>query len=148
MKLYLKLKEFYSLIVQKYDFFLNELKNITDEDFTLKCLAANLTATSKYITVFPTDCNDTIANSYFCIEDFYENEERPYYQVYEQMDLLFDPVFEDIQLYNVMKKTNQVIKEMSDLTIEESYLGLFSTLWYMDTPCFDSTELKDNYGLT
>jgi hypothetical protein len=123
-------------------------ENTTDEDLTLDCLAANLTATSKYITVFPTDCIDNIANSYFCIEDFYQNEELAYYQVYEQMDLLFDPVFEDIQLYNVMKKTNQVIKEMSDLTIEESYLGLFSTLWYMDTPCFDSTELKDNYGLT
>ncbi len=123
-------------------------KFITDEDLTLDCLAANLTATSKYIIVFPTDCNDNIANSYFCMGDFIQNEDRAYYQVYEQMDLLFDPVFEDIQLYNVMNKTNQVTKEISDLKIEKSYLGLFSTLWYMDTPCFDSTELEDNYGLT
>ena len=38
-----------------------------DDNFSLKCLAANVTSTSKYISVFPVDCNSKIADSIICV---------------------------------------------------------------------------------
>ena len=118
---------------------------MTDDDFSLNCLAANLSQKSKYITVFPTDCSAKIADTLFCIQNF-DNYVAPYVDLTEQMDLLFDPVFEDIQTNNVIKKLNEITSEISVLNMEESYLGLFSTLWYMGIPCFDSIEVKEHYG--
>ena len=41
-----------------------------DDDLTLKCLAAKINSKSKYIKVFPIECEAKIADSAMCLTPF------------------------------------------------------------------------------
>jgi hypothetical protein len=78
-----------------------------DDDFSKNCLVANLSVNSKYLNVFPVDCDSKIANSFICLRFFsycglYKN------QIQEQIDLLFDPVQKQNLDYYIMKETNEI----------------------------------------
>ena len=62
------------------------------------------------------------------------------------MDLLFDPVFEDVQQLSIVKKQNEVEKAISNFNSEAAYVALFTTLWNTGLPCFDSKERAKKYG--
>ncbi len=118
------------------------LKFLKPDDLTLQCLAANLTAASKYLIAFPVNCSTVIANSKFCIEnsahcDGFEN-------VAEQIDLLFDPVYVEVQQNDVIMELNEVNKAVAKLKRSESMFSLFSNLWYFGLPCFDSVLIHIN----
>ncbi len=89
------------------------------DDFSKNCLAANLTASSKYLHAFPVDCDSKVGNAIICLRYF------PYCQLYkkrvqEQSDLLFDPVQQQYLDYYIMKETNEIydsIKSLSRLCI-------------------------------
>ena len=107
-----------------------------DYNTSLQCLAGNLSSTSKFITVFPVDCTSKVANSYFCQQSYNECLENKL-RVVEQMDLLFDPVFQGDQESQITKKINQIQEIMSYFKPSDSYQALFSSLWHTSLPCFD-----------
>ena len=109
-------------------------------DFSLRCLAGNLTTTSEYITVFPVKCNTKIANSYICTSAFLQCHKNSV----EEMDLLFDPVFEQDLNNSVIIETNQVVKTFSNLDDTATFKNIFQTLWYTGLPCFDLSNLTAN----
>ncbi len=109
-------------------------------DFSHGCLAGNLTTTSEYITVFPVKCDTKIANSYICTSEFLECHKKPI----EEMDLLFDPVFENDLNNSVIIETNQVVKMLNSLNGTKSFKNIFRTLWYTGLPCFDLNNVTAN----
>jgi len=111
-----------------------------ESDFSLDCLAANLTATSEYITVFPVKCSSKIANAYFCSCKYLECGEKSV----EQMDMLFSPVFSDDMVNGIMTETNQVKKTIKNLDPTKAFESIFKTLWYSGLPCFDLINLTAN----
>ena len=111
-----------------------------DSDFALDCLAANLTATSEYISVFPVKCSSKIANAYFCSCVYVECS----IDSVDQVDMLFDPVFAEDLVNGIMTETNEVEKTIISLDQTKTFDNIFKTLWYTGLPCFDSTNLTAN----
>ena len=62
-----------------------------DNDFSLNCLAGNLTESSEYISVHSVSCDSKIANAYLCFNIFSECRINSYFG--EPLDLLFNPAF-------------------------------------------------------
>ena len=63
----------------------------------------------------------------------------------EQLDMLYDPVFQEEQHNNEVKMTNQIVESISRLDWKNSYLTIISTLWNTGMPCLDQTSLnKEN----
>ncbi len=111
-----------------------------DIDYSLDCLAANLTPTSEYITIFPVKCTSKIANAYFCSCDYLECNN----DTFEQLDVLVDPVFEQDLKNGVLIKTNQVMKTISNLDRTKDFRNIFQTMWYSGLPCFDLKNVTAN----
>jgi hypothetical protein len=124
--------------IRDQSYSLLKFPNSIDYDFdtSLQCLAGNLSSTSKYITIFPVDCSSKIANAYFCQQRHLECVNYPT-EVLEQMDLLFDPVFQDDQENQITRKINQMQEIMMYFDPSDSYQTLFSSLWHSSLPCFD-----------
>ncbi len=104
-----------------------------DIDYSLDCLAGNLTPTSEYITIFPVRCTSKIANAYFCNCLYLECHN----DTYEQLDVLVDPVFEQDLSSGILSKTNQVMKMIDSLDRTKTFKNVFQTMWYSGLPCFD-----------
>ena len=120
--------QYYSLLkFPNYDY---------DYNTSFQCLAGNLSSTSKFITVFPVDCSSKVANAYFCQQNHYECTKNTL-GIVEQMDLLFDPVFQNDQENQITKKINQIQEIMNYFDPSNSYQTLFSSLWHTSLPCFD-----------
>ena len=109
-------------------------------DFSLRCLAGNLTTTSEYITVFPVKCNKKIANSYICTSAFLQCHKNSV----EEMDLLFDPVFEQDLNNSLIIETNQVVKTLDSVDGTKMFKNIFRALWSTSLPCFDLNNLTAN----
>ena len=107
-----------------------------DYNTSFQCLAGKLSSTSKFITVYPVDCSSRVSNAYFCQQRHYECVQNTL-GVVEQMDLLFDPVFQDDQENQITRKTNQIQGIMNYFDPSKSYQTLFSSLWHTSLPCFD-----------
>ena len=60
----------------------------------------------------------------------------------EQIDMLFDPLYEQDRNYREVIVRNQVAKAFNEIDVEASYEELFSSLWQTGMPCFDL------YGMT
>jgi hypothetical protein len=64
----------------------------------------------------------------------------------EQLDLLFDPVFQEEQFNTEMLLTNQYVDSIQRLDKEQSYEAIISVLWNTGMPCSDlnfSSNSKD-----
>ena len=62
----------------------------------------------------------------------------------EQIDTLFDPVFQELQHNNEVNLTNQMVDSIQRLgNGNNSYSTLLSTLWHTGMPCTD-TEVSNN----
>jgi hypothetical protein len=61
-----------------------------------------------------------------------------------QIDLLFDPVYVEDQQHDVIMELNEVNKAVAKLKRSESMFSLFSNLWYLGLPCFDSVLIHIN----
>ena len=123
-------------ITDQYYSLLKFPSNDYDYNTSFQCLAGNLSSASKFITVFPVDCPSKVANAYFCQQTHYECSHNTL-GVVEQMDFLFDPVFQDDQENKKTEKINQIKKIMSYFDPSDSYQTLFSSLWHTSLPCFD-----------
>jgi hypothetical protein len=55
----------------------------------------------------------------------------------EQVDLLFDPVFQEDQKNYQVRAQNDIYDILIKLNSTASFLSLFSSLWHTRTPCFD-----------
>jgi hypothetical protein len=87
-----------------------------DDDFSKKCLAANLTSTSNYLKVFPVDCETRFANSYFCFTSFLPCRKfNVTDRIREQTDLLLDPTQRQNLDFFIMKETNQVYDSLKSI---------------------------------
>ena len=63
----------------------------------------------------------------------------------EQMDMLFDPVFEEDQYYHEVIQTNQIVDSIHKLDMKSSYISTTSILWNTVIPCTDSeSSSKEN----
>ncbi len=108
---------FNSNITKLSDSFFSLLKfdpSDDDDDFSKNCLVANLSVNSKYLTVFPVDCDSKVANAFICFRFFsycglYKN------RIQEQTDLLFDPVQKQNLDYYIMKETNEIYDSIKSL---------------------------------
>ena len=61
----------------------------------------------------------------------------------EQIDMLFDPVFQEDQYYNEIQLTNQIYDSLNRLDLKNAYSAITSTLWNSGMPCSDFDSLKD-----
>ena len=59
----------------------------------------------------------------------------------EQIDLLFDPVFQEDQNNNEVDMTNKIDDSIKRLDWEKSYQTILSTLWNTGMPCTDQNGL-------
>jgi hypothetical protein len=104
-----------------------------DVDYSLDCLAGNLSPTSKYITIFPVKCTSKIANAYFCSCVYLECHGDSF----EQLDMLVNPAFEQDLNNGILVKTNQVMKTINSLDLTKTFKNIFRTMWHSGLPCFD-----------
>ena len=56
----------------------------------------------------------------------------------EQIDILYDPVYQEDQHYNTVNRTNQIVDSIERLDIRNSYSTIMSSLWNTGLPCTDS----------
>ena len=59
----------------------------------------------------------------------------------EQIDMLFDPVFQEDQYYNEIQLTNQIVDSLNRLDLKSAYSAITSTLWNSGMPCHDFDRL-------
>jgi hypothetical protein len=71
-------------------------------------------------------------------------------KVSEQLDLQFDPIFQEEQENFIQQKQNYIANIFTQLKISQSLHNMFSILWHAKTPCFavgnsnsEKTILKD-----
>ena len=62
----------------------------------------------------------------------------------EQIDMLFDPIYEDEKNYQEILVRNKIAEAFDEINIEASYQELFSSLWQTGMPCFDLKGLTAN----
>jgi hypothetical protein len=55
----------------------------------------------------------------------------------EQLDLLFDPVFNKDQNNFQIKAINEINDALKKLDFKASYMNIFSSMWHTGTPCFN-----------
>ena len=125
-------------------FSLLKLDTGSDEDFSKLCLAATLSSSSTYLTVFPVDCNEKSTNTYVCYRGTVYSKIFAT-RMWEQSDFLFDPLFREFEEYKVIKRTNEVLASLSHINMKAAYKNIFSALWYTSLPCFDLKDLSTNY---
>ena len=68
----------------------------------------------------------------------------------EQMDMLFDPVFQEDQYNNEVNQTNQIVNSFNKLDMTSSYASSTAILWNTGIPCTDtesSSKGNDKYVL-
>ena len=58
-------------------------------------------------------------------------------KVSEQLDLFFDPIFQDEQSNFIQQNQNSITNIFSHLQVSQSFQNVFSILWNAKTPCFD-----------
>ena len=65
----------------------------------------------------------------------------------EQIDLLFDPVFEADQYYNAIRETNQIVDSVHQLDMKSAYPSISSTIWNSGMLCSEDS-LNQKNGLS
>jgi hypothetical protein len=129
-------------------FALLKLEKEQDTNFSFGCVVANFNPNSNYIHLTPVDCECKIANAFLCAMDYTECQDK--IKVSEQLDLQFDPIFQEEQANYIQQKQNYIANIFTQLKISQSFQNMFSILWHAKTPCFDlgnsnleKTFLKD-----
>ena len=116
-----------------------------ENDYSFECLVANFNSNSKYIKLVPVDCEDNIANSYLCSDDSLDC--LGYITISEQLDLQFDPIFQDEQSNGIQKKQNNITDMFRRLKFSQSFQNIYSILWNARNPCFETEEKGRKGGL-
>jgi hypothetical protein len=62
----------------------------------------------------------------------------------EQIDMLFDPIYEDEQNEQEVIVRNQIAEAFNEIDVTASYQELFSSLWQTGMPCFDLQGITAN----
>ena len=114
-----------------------------NDDFSKYCLAANLSYTLDYLTVFPINCSTKSVNTMIC----YRSTPLKYMlnrQLWEATDFLFNPLFEEVEEYNNIKIKNELLAAFKHIKMTAAFENTFSALWYTSLPCFDLKDMSSN----
>ena len=82
-------------------------------------------------------CERNISNSYLCL---YIMTQCQYAKISEQLDLRFDPAFQEEQSNVIQQKQNDVTDMFRRLNLSQSFQNIYSILWNARNPCFETAE--------